>query len=284
MVFAVEFSTTLRMKMRKNIVLIVVLFVLLFSVANAHQWFAALEETREYKAGDTVPLVVYSTHHFMVGEGIQDASRNAFFVLQDNKLTNTTVRTTRDEAKNSLTGSFTLPAGAPTMVVVNSVGRVANSTPLGSKAATKATVKAMGVSIAKTTFSEGWCKIYVNPSSQDKSFDKALGLPLEIVPVTNPTDMAIGKPAMFKVLLHGKPLRDTAINATYKSYNSKDEEAWAVKDIKTDANGQVTINIPSAQNARDIWIVKAAYTGPVSGNPEYEEESYNSLVIFTVRK
>ena len=270
--------------MKRNILCAVALFVLLSGVASAHQWFAALEETREYKAGDTVPLVVYSTHHFMVGEGIQDASRNAFFVLQDNKLTDTAVRTVRDETKKSLTGTFTLSAGAPTMVVVNSVGRVANSTPLGSKAATKATVKAMGVSIAKTTFSEGWCKIYINPNSQDRSFDKALGLPLEIVPVTNPADMAIGKPAIFKVLLHGQPLRDTAINATYKNYNSKDEEAWAMKDIKTDANGQVTLNIPSVQNAKDIWIVKASHTGPVSGNPEYEEESYNSLVVFTVRK
>ena len=270
--------------MRKNIVSIVALFVLLGGVANAHEWFAAIEDTREYQAGERVPLVVYSTDHFMVGEGIQDASRNAFFVLQDNKLTNTTVRTRRDEEKKSLTGTFALPAGAPTMVVVNSVGRATHSTPVGRKAATRATVKAMGVDITKTTFSEGWCKIYVNPASQDRNFDKALGLPLEIVPVTNPADMAIGKPAVFKVLLHGQPLRDAAINATYKSYNSKDAEAWAVKGTKTDANGQVTIDIPSAQNARDIWIVQASYSGPVSGNTDYDEESYDSVISFTVRK
>ena len=270
--------------MKRNIVCTVALFALMGGAAYAHQWFAALDEAREYKAGDTVPLTVYSTHHFMVGEGVHDASRNAFFVLQDNRLTDTVVNVNRDEARKSLTGSFTLSAGAPTMLVVNNIGRLSHATPVGSKSGNKSTVKALGVNITKTTFSEGWCKIYVNPDTRDTTFAKALGLPLEIVPVTNPADMTAGKPAVFKVLLRGQPLRDAEVNATYKSYNSKDEEAWAVKGIKTDANGQVTINLPSAPGAKDVWVVKAAYAGDVSGNPEYDAESYSSWVVFAVKK
>ncbi|MDR0563023.1 MAG: DUF4198 domain-containing protein [Spirochaetaceae bacterium] len=259
-----------------------ILSVLLSVSASAHQWFAAPADAKEYKPGDTVQVIVYSTHHFMIPEGVQDASRNAFFVLQNNKLLDTQVTVARNETQKALTASFALPNGAPAMILVNSVGRYSNATPLGAKTATKATVKALGVSVAKTTFSEGWCKIYINPASQDKTFAQPLGLPLEIVPVTNPADITAGKPAVFKVLLRGQPLRNADIYATYKSYNSKDEEAWAVKDSKTDASGQVTVNIPSA--AKDIWVVKAAYTADVSGNAYFDAESYTSWAVFAVRK
>jgi uncharacterized GH25 family protein len=270
--------------MKKSLFLAVVVCALLGGTVHAHQWFATLGDVKEFKPGDAVPLTVYSTHHFMVGEGVQDAARNQFFVLQNNRLTDTAVTVTRNEAQKVLTAGFTLPAGAPALVVVNSVGRFSNATPLGNKTAAKLTVKALGVNVTKTTYSEGWSKIYVNPSSQDRSFATALGLPLEIVPVTNPADIAAGSPAVFTVLLRGSPLANAEINATYRGYNSVDEEAWAVKGLKTDAAGQVTIPIPSARAARDLWIVKAAYAGEVFGSPFYEAESYNSWVSFVVRK
>jgi uncharacterized GH25 family protein len=272
------------MKMKKSLFLAVVVFAVLCGTVNAHQWFATLGDVREYKPGDPVPLVVYSTHHFMIGEGVQDAARNQFFVLQNNRLTDAAVTVSRNEAQKVLTGSFPLPNGAPAMVVVNSVGRFSNATPLGTKTAAKLTVKALGVNVTKTTYSEGWSKIYVNPSSQDRSFATPLGLPLEIVPVTNPADIAAGSPAVFTVLLRGSPLANAEINATYKAYNSTDEEAWAVQGLKTDASGQVSITIPSGRAARDLWIVKAAYAGEVFGNPFYEAESYTSWVSFVVRK
>jgi uncharacterized GH25 family protein len=270
--------------MKKSFYLTVVLCALAAGTASAHQWFAALGDAKDYKPGDTVPLVVYSTHHFMVGEGVQDAARNAFFVLQNNRLTDTAVAVTRNETQKVLTGSFTLPGGAPSLVVVNSVGRFSNVTPLGTKTAAKLTVRALGVNVTKTTYSEGWCKIYVNPAVQDRTYAVALGLPLEIVPVTNPADIAAGKPAVFRVLLRGAPLRNADIYATYKGYNSVDEEAWAVKGLKTDASGQVTINVPQANAAKDVWVVKAEYSGDVVGNALYDAEAYNSWVVFAVRK
>ncbi|MDR3162040.1 MAG: DUF4198 domain-containing protein [Spirochaetaceae bacterium] len=270
--------------MKRSLFLAVAVCALLGGTVHAHQWFATLGDAKEYKPGDAVPLIVYSTHHFMVGEGVQDAARNQFFVLQNNRLTDTAVTVSRNEAQKVLTGSFTLPNGAPALVVVNSVGRFSNATPLGSKNAAKLTVKALGVNVTKTTYSEGWSKIYVNPSSQDRSFTIPLGLPLEIVPVTNPADIAAGSAAVFTVLLRGSPLANAEINATYKGYNSADEEAWAIKGLKTDASGQVSLPIPAGRAARDLWIVKAAYAGEVFGSPFYEAESYNSWVSFVVRK
>jgi len=268
--------------MKKFAILIFILCAFANSAVFSHEWFAALADTKNYKAGETVPLTVYSTHHFMVGEGVQDASRNMFVVLQGNAATNTGVMTARNETQKVLSAQFDLPDGAPVIMLVNSVGNFAHTTTSGPRSGTKETIKALGLTITKTTLREGWCKIYVNPNSEDKTFALPLGLPLEIVPVTNPADIAAGKPALFKVFQNGKPLADANISATYKSFNSKDEEAWAIKDMKTNKSGEVTLNIPAA--AKDIWVVKTAYSGDVSGNPNYDAVAYSSWVSFVVRK
>ncbi|MDR3324837.1 MAG: DUF4198 domain-containing protein [Spirochaetaceae bacterium] len=270
--------------MKRIAILTFVLCACVNSAVFSHEWFAALADVKSYKAGDAVPLTVYVTHHFMVGEGVSDSSRNAFFVLQGNAPTNTRVRTTRNEAAQVLSAEFALPAGAPTVVLVNSVGSFSHTTTAGVRGGTKETLKALGFTISKSTLREGWCKIYVNPSAEDKSFAQPLGLPLEIVPVTNPADIATGKPALFKVFQNGKPLANATVSATYKSFNSTDEEAWAVKGLKTDSTGQVTLNMPSAAAAKDIWVVKTDYSGDVSGNPAYDAAAYSSWASFVVRK
>jgi uncharacterized GH25 family protein len=270
--------------MKKFFVITLALCAFLGGALSAHEWFAAPAAAKAYKTGESVPVAVYSTHRLIAGEIIGDPGRNAFFALQNNKLIDAKISVSRNEEQKTLLGEFNLPDGAPTMVVVNNTGRFTNMTPLGRKIATKATVNAMGVSIAKTIYSEGWCKVYINPNSQDKSFAQPLGLPLEIVPLTNPADIAVGKNAEFKVLLRGKPLRDAEVFATYKGYNNKDEDTWAVNAVKTGASGEVSIPIPAAPGAKDVWIVKAAYTGKVSGNPWYDEESFSSWASFVVRK
>ncbi|MFP3043267.1 DUF4198 domain-containing protein [Treponema primitia] len=269
--------------MKRTIFLFSVLCVFLSGgTIGAHEWFGTIGDIKDFRPGDTVPVYSYSTHHLIAGEGIPRPG--GFYVLQNNNLTDVKITTTANETLNLLSQSFTLPTGAPSTVLLNSSARFSNTTTSGNKSGTKATIKALGLTIINTFLSEDWCKIYINPSSQDTSFSRPLGLPLEIVPVTNPADIAIGSPAVFKVLLHGQPLCDANIFSTYKSYNSKDAEAWAVKDIKTNAQGLVTINIPNVQGAKDVWIIKTLYSGEVKDNPAYDAESYNSWVSFTVRK
>jgi uncharacterized GH25 family protein len=248
----------------------------------AHEWFGAIGDVKDFKAGDTVPIFVYSTHFLIAGEWIP--APGPLYVLQNNTFVDTKVTTVPNETLKLLSQTFTLPGGAPSMVLLNSTARFSNVTTSGNKSGTKATIKALGLTVTKTFLGEDWCKIYVNPVSSDTSFSKPLGLPLEIVPVTNPADIAIGKRAVFKILLHGQPLSRTSISATYRNYNSKDRDTWAVKEIKTDEEGLVTINIPNVPGAKDTWIVKTAYTGDVKNNTVYDAESYNSWVSFNVSK
>jgi cobalt/nickel transport protein len=268
--------------MKKNIFMFIVLNVFLSGALSAHEWFGAIGDVKDYKAGDTVPVYSYSTHHLIAGEWIPRPG--GFYVLQNNTLNDVKITTVPNQTLNVLAQSFTLPGGAPCLVLLNSMARFSNVTTSGNKEATKATIKALGLTVTKTYISEDWCKIYINPTSQDSSFAKPLGLPLEITPVTNPADIAAGKSAVFKVLLHGQPLSGAAVSATYRNYNPKDQDAWAVKDAKTDAAGLITINIPNSAAAKDIWIVKTLYSGDVKNNPVYDAESYNSWVSFTVNK
>ncbi|MDR1149447.1 MAG: DUF4198 domain-containing protein [Spirochaetaceae bacterium] len=270
--------------MKKGLLFALLAGVLLNGVF-AHDWFAALGETKAYNSGDNVPVYVYSTHHLFVGESIPDRRGNTFYVLQNNTLVDTRVTAAPDEALKVLKASFTLPSGASSIVVVNRNPSFSAITTSGSyRSGTKVTLKALGLTVSKASYSEGWCKIYVNPASNDSSFSKPLGLPLEIVPVTNPADIALGKAAVFKVLLNGQALPNAGISATYKKYKPNEEDAWAVKDIKTDARGQVSINIPNTRDARDLWIVKAAHTRAAGNNPNYDEENFTSLVSFNVTK
>jgi uncharacterized GH25 family protein len=212
--------------MKKFLVLTIALCVFVSGAAFSHEWFAVTDSTKSYRPGDTVTLSVYVTHHFMLGEILPDAARCAFYVLQGNKPVDTRVRSSRNEAAKVLAGEFVLPAGVPVMVLANSVGSFTHTTTSGWQTGTKETVKALGMTITKTTLNEGWCKIYINPDSRDRTFAQPLGLPLEIVPVTNPADIAAGNPAVFRVLVNGRPFADAPVSATYKSFNSKDEDAW----------------------------------------------------------
>ena len=269
----------------KKIIITAMLYVGLGgALLCAHEWFAAPATSKASKAGESVQLAVYSTHRLITGEGIPQPGQNTFFILQNNKLVDVKLNVSRNEEHKFLACEFNLPAGAPTVAVVTRPARFSSITSAGNKQGTKPVVSALGVNVVKTTYSEAWCKVYLNPDSGDKSFAQPLGLPLEIVPVTNPADMAAGKNAAFKVLLRGKPLRDADVSATYKTFNTKDEDAWAVKAVKTDASGTVTIAIPDISAAKDVWIVKAAYSGKASGSPLYDEESFSSWASFVVRQ
>ncbi|MDR3357078.1 MAG: DUF4198 domain-containing protein [Spirochaetaceae bacterium] len=270
--------------MKKNVILVFLAGVFLNSLF-AHDWFAAVSDTKAYKSGNTVTLYVYSTHKLFVGDIMPNRSGNIFYVLQNNKVVDARVTSAPDETLKVLKATFALPAGAPSMVVVNRTPGVSSTTTSGGyMPGTKATLQALGVSVGKSSYSEGWCKVYVNPSPGDTSFSTPLGLPLEIVPVTNPADMAVGKTAVFKVLLNGRALPNVEISATYKKYNTNEEDAWAVKNIKTNASGEASIAIPNNRDAKDLWIVKASYTRPISNSPYYDTESFTSLVSFNVTK
>lgn len=84
---------------------------------------------------------------------------------------------------------------------------------------------------------------------------KPTGKGIEMVPVTNPTDLAAGEPATFQFLVDGKPVADlavTAVNGGVRYTNGLQQ-----LDFKTGADGKVTIDFPQA----GMWWVSASTGG-----------------------
>jgi uncharacterized GH25 family protein len=242
----------------------------------AHEFFVIPDAVKDYRSGDTVNLELYSTHYFMTGEELEAPETNEVFVLQGGRVTPVPLRA--DAAKTIYTGTYRLEGDAPAVVLSNRKVIFYSTTTRGSQEGSRPNVSARGFTVTKTSWNEKWCKTYINPSANDRSFAVPLGLTLEIVPVSNPADIALGRPAVFRVLYRGQPLRNVPVNATYQQYNARDQEAYAVQTT-SDANGQVTIT----PNARGIWMIQVGHVAAVSGNPNYDEESLRSIVVFTVK-
>ncbi len=81
---------------------------------------------------------------------------------------------------------------------------------------------------------------------------------------------------MFKILYNGKPIK-TNVNAVYDGYNINDEEAYAIKTV-SDKNGIVKIK-PSANG---LWMIQASVSDN-GNNQEYDDVSFRSVVVFTVK-
>jgi uncharacterized GH25 family protein len=72
---------------------------------------------------------------------------------------------------------------------------------------------------------------------------KAVGTGLELVPTRHPNDLYAGEAAKFRFLLDGKPAKELAIEIIAGGTRYRD--APAAMDLKTDADGYVTVTWPA---------------------------------------
>ncbi len=117
--------------------------------------------------------------------------------------------------------------------------------------------------------------VNVGAPTQDKSFMKPVGIPLEIVPLVNPSDLKAGDYFTFKLLAQGKPLAEN-INASYAGFSY--DGAWAYT-TRTKQDGIGEIKILSS----GIWIIKANYKAPYPEPDKADEYSYTTSLTFEVR-
>lgn len=75
--------------------------------------------------------------------------------------------------------------------------------------------------------------VAIGDTEDDRSWTQPVGMPLEFVPLTNPTALRVGSEAKFKLLRNGRPLADAAV-AVHEADGSGAEYAT------TDAEGAVT--------------------------------------------
>ncbi|MEL4375104.1 DUF4198 domain-containing protein [Brucella cytisi] len=100
---------------------------------------------------------------------------------------------------------------------------------------------------------------------------EAQGLPLEIVPLMDPTILEAGNELPVQILFDGKPVEGVEVTADYVN----DSHA---APVKTNAEGIARINIRNA----GLNVVGAGYSRPLSDSKEADKLSYFTTLTFNL--
>lgn len=109
-------------------------------------------------------------------------------------------------------------------------------------------------------------------------FREPLGLPLEIVPWTNPCRLRAGDKLRgtlhVRVLFEGNPLADVWVVAGYTGVHGHDYPIW----VKTDSKGQASIRI----DRPGAWFVRVLHMVPSAKFDDADWQSWFSTLTFSV--
>jgi uncharacterized GH25 family protein len=107
----------------------------------------------------------------------------------------------------------------------------------------------------------------------DDTYSKVVGLPIEIVPLTNPYDLKVGSPISFKILFNGKPLFGAKVRF-WNMYN----HTSILQNIYTQQDGTIesTISRPGS------WMVSVVHMVP-SKNSKAQWKSYWGSLVFGIQ-
>ena len=108
-----------------------------------------------------------------------------------------------------------------------------------------------------------------------ETITKPAGIPLEIVPTVDPSELKAGDYFTFELLYDGKPVAEY-VNATYVGFSH--DNAWAYS-TRTDSKGKGEIKILES----GIWVLKANHKAPYPDPDEADEYSYTTSLTFEVR-
>ena len=104
----------------------------------------------------------------------------------------------------------------------------------------------------------------------DETYRKPAGLPLEIIPLSNPYAAKIGDEIKFRVLLNSKPLEFTLV----KIWN-KGEGKTFIQNLHTEKDGTVTARLSNSGS----WMVSTVKMVP-SKDPKADWQSYWASLVF----
>ena len=130
--------------------------------------------------------------------------------------------------------------------------------------------------IVSSTRSSQWTKTYIECEAPSSKFPAVVGLPLELVPSSNPAALKKGDTAKFTVYLNGKPYEGEGYwDATYNGYSTQAEDYYIQRThIK---NG--SFQFPIDHTGR--WFVRFFLKLP-AGNGEQDKYLHKKLTTTLV--
>ena len=245
----------------------------------AHEFFVIPEETREYRAGDTVRIQALSTHYFFVGEELEPADVNEVYVVKNGQRS-AALPLERNADRVWYETTYTLADNTPAIAVGNRRGGFyCLFTDGGYADGTRAEAQTAnpGRTIATARYFAKFSKLYLNPAANDATFSTPLGHDLEIVPLDNPARIRRGGRARFRVLYKGQPLPNAEVQATWDYYNYRTANAYAQTE-RTNAQGEVTFRITNS----GLQLIRVSDTRP-STRAGTDEENLAAIAVFAVK-
>lgn len=94
-----------------------------------------------------------------------------------------------------------------------------------------------------------YSKTVVSALDKETGWDKPVGLPMEIVPLSRPYGLYAGNQFSGQVLKDGKPLPEARVEVEFFNKDGKRKapsDAYVTQVVKTDANGQFSFTMPWA--------------------------------------
>ncbi len=123
---------------------------------------------------------------------------------------------------------------------------------------------------AEEKFIVHYPKVVVQALGKEEGWDKEIGLPIEIVPLTRPYGLWAGNVFQGIVKVNGKPLPFADVEVEYFNEGGKvkpPKDAYVTQVIKADANGVFTYAIPKS----GWWGFAALTTAPYKIKKEGKE-------------
>jgi len=128
--------------------------------------------------------------------------------------------------------------------------------------------------------SSQWAKTYVVASEQTNPFPAYVGLPLEIVPLKDVTNLKEGAEIEFQIYLDGKPYTgEGAWDATYNGFSTEAEDLYSPRQKLE--GGKFTLKTVASGK----WFVRFFTKTPTTGEKrkEYYTEKRTATLVFEIR-
>ena len=117
-----------------------------------------------------------------------------------------------------------------------------------------------------------------NPKKVDVGFQRPVGAPLELIPVSNPVfELGVGTSFSVKLLYKGMPLKDTVVSFIPKGVTLSGE-VDSKYEAKTDSKGVATVSLVQAGQ----WLIAAHVTDANASGEGYKSIGYSATIHIRV--
>lgn len=243
-------------------VFLVAIGLILFGgeLAHCHSLFIQSGRHR-VKEGKKTPLYFAYGHHFPVDDGVRRKKLNTVQVIDPSGEASTVEL--RDE---TCLHSYMVEYEKPGVYVLTAETNPGHYTKwVDLKGRDRSSIKPMSAvkdkasKILKALYSKQYAKTYVRSGESDGMYQARVGLPLELVPMQDPTTLKPGDVLTLKVFRDGSRYSGKGFwNATYSGYSTESEDMYHPGEDVTGDTIKVSLDQPGKWFIR--YFIKTAST------------------------